>query len=55
MKFRFIQRWRDGEKVYHPGMSADHLSKTKLKKLSREGIVAEMAQPEVIEEVEDEQ
>lgn len=53
MKYRFIQRYRDGEVVYHPGMSADHLSKTKLKKLVKEGIVAEMAQPEVEDERKD--
>lgn len=51
MKYRFIQRWRDGETVYHPGMSADHLSAKKLKKLKDEGVVAEKkAAPEVKED-----
>lgn len=50
MKARFIQKYIDGERVYHPGMSADHLSKTKLKKLVNEGVVAVMAQPEVEDE-----
>jgi hypothetical protein len=50
MKYRFIQRYRDGEKVYHPGESADHLTSKQVKKLVKEGIVAVMAVPEVKDE-----
>lgn len=50
MKTRFIQKYRKGDRVYHPGESADEFSQIALKKLIKEGIVAEMAQPEVEED-----